>query len=414
MTVPTINCIINFSTGPVFASPMVLDQGKLGTNVLADTASFSVNVSNQVRSIQTTRGRNITADQFQSGTLTLVLADLNGDWNPQNTAGPYYGLLSPMRKVTVTASYSGVTYPIFAGYITGYDTVIPDNGTDILAYTTITAVDAFRLANLANVTTVTGATAADLSGTRVNQILNTISWPSSMRDIDAGLTTLQADPGTARTALGAMQICELSEYGALYIDASGNFVFQDRTVTAASVATTATSFSDDGLGGILYYDAKWVLSDILIYNQANITATGLAMQTASNAASITQYFAHTYTQSGLMMQDTTTALNYALAYVASRAQTSIRCDQLTLDLYTENYDLGIKAALGLDFFSPITIQTSQPGSTSITKTEQIFGISHSITPGSWRVNWVTMEPIIDAFILNSTSFGVLNTSVLSY
>ncbi len=46
-----------------------------------------------------------------------------------------------------------------------------------------------------------------------------------MRDVDAGLTTLQTDPGTARTSLAAMQTVTLSEYGALYVDATGSFVF---------------------------------------------------------------------------------------------------------------------------------------------------------------------------------------------
>lgn len=416
MTFPvSINVIVNFSTGPVFASPMILDQGLLGTNVLADAAAFSVDISSQVLSVNTQRGRNLTADQFQAGTLQLRIADQNGDWNPQNTSGPYYNLLSPMRKITVTATYLGVTYPIFAGYIESYNTSIPNNiDGNNLAITTINAVDAFRLANLATVTTVAGTSAGQTTGARMNAILNQISWPTSMRQIDTGLTTCQVDPGTSRSALGAMLTVATTEYGALYVNANGSFTFHDRHVTSSSVADPATSFSDDGLGGILYYDAKWALSDILIYNQANITATGLAMQSATNAASIEQYFAHTYTASGLLMEDTATALNYARSYVASRAQTSVRCDYLLLDLYTQNYDLGIKAALQLDFFDPVTIQTSQPGSTSITKTEQIFGVSHAITPGSWKTTFLTAEAIIDAFILDSTMSGVLDTSALSY
>lgn len=416
MTIPVINATINFSSGAAFAQAMILDQGQLDVNILADAVSVIVDVSDVVQSIQTMRGRNITADQFQTGTLTLRIADQNGDFNPQNVTGPYYTLLAPMRKVAITATYGtpSVTYPIFAGYITGYQTTIPNNieGSS-LAITTITAVDAFRLANLAQITSVTGAVAGETTGTRIGRILDQIAWPSSQRDIDAGLTTCQADPGTARTSLNAMQTAEITEYGALYIDASGNFTFQDRQVTATSVAGTPTVFADDG-SGIDYYDAKWNLSDILVYNQANITATGLAMQTATDTASIDKYFAHTYTQTGLLMQDTATALNYAQAYVASRAETSSRCDQLTLDLYTANYDLGIKAALGLDFFDPVSIQTTQPGNTSITKVEQIFGVAHSITPGSWRTNFTTMEPIIDSFILDSALYGLLDTNVLSY
>jgi hypothetical protein len=114
------------------------------------------------------------------------------------------------------------------------------------------------------------------------------------------------------------------------------------------------------------------------------------------------------------MQTDADALNYAKAYVTSRAETTIRCDALTLDLYTANYDLGIKAALGLDYFDPVTITTTQPGSSAITKTEQVFGVAHQITPNSWKTTFTTLEPLIDSFILNSTSFGILDTSVLSY
>ncbi len=117
--------------------------------------------------------------------------------------------------------------------ITSYNTTTPQNALDVV-YTTITAVDAFRLAQNAQIATVAGASAGDLSGTRINQILDQIGWPASMRDVDAGLTTLQADPGTARTSLAAMETVTISEYGALYVDASGSFVFQDRNVTTAS------------------------------------------------------------------------------------------------------------------------------------------------------------------------------------
>jgi hypothetical protein len=412
MTVPTINAVINFSTGAAFAQAMILDQGILGTNVLADTAALIVDVSNVVDSVSTKRGRSATADEFQTGTLTLRIVDQNGDFNPQNSNSPYFTYLAPMRKVSISATSAGVTYPMFSGFITSYTTTTPQNANDVV-YTTITAVDAFRLAQNAQISTVTGATAGDLSGTRINQILDTISWPPTMRDIDAGLTTMQADPGTARTALAAMTTVTTSEYGALYVDALGSFVFQDRTVTVASIAGTPTVFNDNGTD-IGYANAVWRLDDTLVFNQANITRTGGSVQSATNAASIEKYFAHTYNQQNLLMQTDAVALEYARAYVASRAETSIRCDAIELDLYTDNYANGILAALDLEFFDPVTITTNQPGASTLTKTLQVFGVAHSVTPNKWRTTFTTLEPVIDGFILNSTQYGVLDTSVLSY
>jgi hypothetical protein len=412
MTVPVIHAVINFSTGPSFAQAMILDSGILGTNILADAASVIVDVSNVVDSIETKRGRNPQADQFQTGTLTMRIVDQNGDFNPQNPASPYYNLLTPMRKVQITATYGPTTYAIFAGFITSYTTTTPKNANDVV-YTTITAVDAFRLAQNAQVSTVAGTPAGQLSGARINALLDAIDWPASMRDVDAGLTTMQADPGTARTSLAAMQTVETSEYGALYVDAAGSFVFQDRDVTAGSTGLAPVVFNDNGLD-ISYFNAVWRLDDTLVYNSASITRTGGTAQVAINQPSIDKYFVHSYNQQNLLMETDAVALDYAQAYVASRAETSIRCDAIQLDLYTDNYNLGIIAALDLDYFDPVTITTNQPGGSTLTKTLQVFGVAQSITPNSWKTTLTTLEPIIDGFILDSSIYGLLDSGVLSY
>ena len=414
MTVPVINAVINFGTGPSFAQAMILGTGILDTNILADSAALVVDVSNQINRIETNRGRTALSDSFQTGSLTLRIIDQNGDFNPQNTSSPYFTFLTPMKKVQISATYNSVTYPIFSGFITSYVTTYPDSsGFDELAITTIQAVDAFRLAQLAQISTVTGATAGDLSGTRINEILDEIDWPATMRDVDAGLTTLQADPGTNRTALQALEVVSQSEYGALYVDANGEFVFQDRGVTASSIGGTPTVFADDGTG-IDYFDATWILNDVLIFNKATITRIGGSPQVALDQDSIDKYFLHSYFLDGLLMETDAVALDYALAYVASRQETSIRCDAIVLDLYTDNYNSGIIAALDLDFFDPIEVITTQPGGSTIDKTLQIFGVRMAITPNSWKTTFTTLEPVIDAFILNNSIYGTLGYNVLSY
>jgi hypothetical protein len=413
MTIPVINAIINFTTGPSNAEVLILDTGILGTNVLSGTDYVVVDVSNRVNRIETNRGRTALSDQFQTGALTLRIVDQNGDFNPQNVTGPYYELLTPMKKVQITATYGSVTYPIFSGFITSYVTTYPDDSGEDLAMTTIQAVDAFRLAQLAQISTVTGATAGNLAGTRINQILDEIDWPTTMRDIDAGLTTMQADPGNNRTALQALTTVALSEYGSLYVDATGSFVFQDRAVTARSIGGTPTVFADNGTG-ITYFDASWILNDVLIFNKATITRAGGSAQVALNQASIDKYFLHSYFLDNLLMQTDAVALDYAQAYTASRAETSIRVDAIVLDLYTNNYNTGIIAALDLDFFDPIKVITTQPGGSTLEKTLQIFGVKMNISPNSWRVQLNTLEPILDAFILNDTIYGTLDYNVLSY
>jgi hypothetical protein len=397
---------------------MIIGSGVLGVNVLADSAAVTADVSNQVQAVSIQRGRNANADQFQAGTASIRIADINGDFNPENLSSPYAGLLLPLRKVTITATdnNTGLVYPLFAGYITGYNFTQAQVVGEV-SYTTLSATDGFRLLNMGTVSTVTGATAGQLSGARVTKILDAVAWPNSMRDIDTGQTTLQVDPGTTRTALNALITVETSEYGAVYMDPSGNVVFQDRALTSSSIAGTPTVFADDGTG-LEYANVRWVLDDSLVYNKASITATGLATQTALNQDSIDKYFLHSYNKGDLLMQTTAEALNYAQAYVASRQETTVRCDSVTLlDLNTPGYDAGIVAALELDYFDPITVKSTQPnsvGTSTLNKTLQIFGVSYNITPTRWSTTFVTLEPIIESFIIGNANYGQLGINVLSY
>jgi hypothetical protein len=418
MAAPTLKVLVNFSSGASFGNALILGTGQLDVNILADSATLIADVTSTVQAVNINRGRNANADQFQAGTCSVRIADTDGNFNPANTASIYYPNVIPNRKVIISATdtTSGLSYYLFSGYIVSYD-YVQANLVGEVSYCTLNCTDGFRVLNMANVSTVAGAPAGQLSGARCNALLDAVGWPSSMRDIDPGLQSLLADPGTTRQALAALQTVETSEYGAVYMDPAGNFVFQDRQLTSSSVAGTPVVFADDNTG-IDYSSAKWILNDALIYNDASITPTGLATQTASDAASIATYFTHSYKQTDLLMDSTTAAKDYALAFVASRKDTTIRVDSVTLkDLNSDGYTAGVAAALSLDFFDPITVKSTQPaavGTSTLNKTQQVFGVSHAITVSTWRTTFFTQEPILDSFILDSALYGILDTSVLSY
>jgi hypothetical protein len=158
----------------------------------------------------------------------------------------------------------------------------------------------------------------------------------------------------------------------------------------------------------------WIFNDALVYNKADITRTGGTTQNATNTDSIDKYFLHSYNQQNLLMETDAVALQYAQAYVASRAETTVRCDAITLDLYTENYTAGTIAALSLDYFDPVSITTTQPatvGTSTLSKTLQVFGVAMEIKVNSWKVTFTTLEPIIDGFILD---YSALGTGTFSY
>jgi hypothetical protein len=404
---PTLVVTFDFSSGAIFGYPFIIGEGVLGFNTLADQAADTVDISDQVNKVSIRRGYNLLQEEFQAGTATVRIIDLTGDWNPTSETSIYAGKLVPLRKVRISADGEF----LFSGYTTAYN--YQWDKEQNVGLVDLQLVDAFRLFNMSNITTVTGATAGETTGNRVTDILDTIGFPTSMREIEAGSTTVQSDPGTSRTSLQAIKNMEFSEQGAFYLMPSGNAKFLSRATIQSKSGVNPTFFSNDGTG-ISYRNIVTALDDKLIINSTSITRAGGTAQTASNTASQIKYFPHSYTATDLLVQTDAQALDIARAYTATRAETTLRVDALTLDLNTADYAAGTTAALTLDFFDTIRVKNVGQDGTVIDKTLQCMGVSHEITPGTWNTTFVTSEPVIDSFIIGSSLYGIIGTSVMTY
>jgi hypothetical protein len=413
MTLPVLNVSLNFSSGATFGNPFTIGDpvnGILGVNELSDstTPSLVIDLTNVTKSIKTNRGRNIGRDIYEAGTCTVRIYDQTGRFNPQNTSSDIYGYLTPLRKLRVSAQYNGYDYYLFSGYTTDY--VYTYDQAENVSYVDINASDAFRLLNLAAITTVTGASAGQDTGTRIGKILDTVQFPNSLRTIDTGNSLTQADPSTSRTALAAIQNCEFSEQGAFFFSPEGNAIFKNRSNTISSAGGTPIAFNQTG--GIPYKNLKFAFDDKLIVNQANITKIGGTKQTKTDTASIATYFPHSVTYSDLVVDTDAEALNIASIYVATRSSTTIRIDQMTIDIYDTL--VPSDTILGLDYFQNVLISNIQPDNTTITKNLQIQGISWEITPNSFLGVFTTLETLTDGFIIGNATYGVLGDDILSY
>jgi hypothetical protein len=99
----------------------------------------------------------------------------------------------------------------------------------------------------------------------------------------------------------------------------------------------------------------------------------------------------------------------------SRKDSLVRIDSMTLNLVEENEQARNIAGLNLEIFDLVNITKTMPGSTSITRELFVQGLQHDITKTTFTTKVLTSEPIIQAFILDSTTQGVLDTAgVLSY
>ncbi len=127
MSVPTLTVKIAFASDPLDTTPTWTD------------------VSSYVRTtdgvgVATRRGRNSELEEFSAGTATLVLSNRDRRFDPLYSSGPYYGNLVPGKQIQIYATWSGVDYDIFTGWVTGWPQDYPNLGKD--ATVTIQCVDA--------------------------------------------------------------------------------------------------------------------------------------------------------------------------------------------------------------------------------------------------------------------------------
>ena len=417
---PVLGVSIDFANGPAFGNPLILDDPTtpLGIGILADAPADVVDVSDIALRVSIRRGRNRILNSFEAGTATVVLEDENGDWNPQNTSGPYYGKLLPLRKIRIWADYddgSGLDrYYLYSGYITSYDNTFRV-GIDEVSSVTLQCVDAFRLFQNVNITTVAGTSAGQDSGARINNLLNLASYPTSQRLIDTGDSTVQADPGTARTLLQACQTIEQTELGGFYIDAEGNAVFLSRTDVSLKADQTPLLFNDNGTD-ISYQSIDFAYDDTQIFNDITVARLGGTPQTVTDTTSIETYFIHSGQRTDLLMQTDAEALDQAQMLLNARANALLRIDSIGLNLMDESETNRIVAGLDSELFTLIDVTKTGQQSSTFTLELFIQGIQHDITPTTWNTRFLTAEPIIQAFILDSQTQGILGGTqgVLSY
>jgi hypothetical protein len=414
MTLPaTISVSFDFSQGATFGLGFVIGDsvnGIIGTSQFGDSpvATPTIDLSSQTRKITIKRGRNIMRDTYEAGTCTVRVIDQDGSFNPQNPASPYFGYLTPLRKIRVAATTSTAQSFLFSGYVTDYKYTYPQG--QELGYVDIACSDAFRLFAMANVTTVASATAGQTTGTRIDKILDQVDFPSSMRIVDAGSTTVQADPATTRTSLQAIQVAEFTEQGAFYVRADGEVEFKDRSDVVGSLAPAPIEFNQTT--GIPYSDLRFAFDDKLIINSTTMKRVGGSTISANNTDSIAKYFPHGMNVENLIAQTDAQVQDIADIYVATRAETTIRIDAMTVDLLDP--DVPTDTIIGLDYFDNVRITNVQPDSSVIVKTLQVQGLAWDITPNSMKCTVTTLEPIVEGFIIGSATSGIIGTSILGY
>lgn len=410
MAQPTVRVRLGFTPNTFTLDDLVrgvLDTGQLGG------ATPLTDVTADVQNIAISRGRSKDLDSFFTGSCAIKLLNNARKYENTNTSSPYYPGIEPFIVMHVDATTDGgSTYEdLFVGFVADIQLTYPDSNN---SFATFTGFDSFMKIN--NTELINESFSSADSGTLINNILNTdsVKFSTANRDIETGVSTMQALSGVTDNTLSLLQTIERSENGLLFMSKSGKLTFRNRHTTFAS--SVGKTFSDDG-SDIPYVKVDYINDDNEIYNVINLTREGGTTQTEEDVGSQLKYLIRTLTRSGLLNDSDAEVKDAAQFLLGKFKDALLRFDNLevnVVDLSTANQNLILESEVG----DIVNIELTPPGSGSpsqIVSLEFLDAINYSITPDTFKVSYKLSSANQQAFLrLDNALFGILDTDKLGY
>lgn len=375
------------------------------TSVLGG-GNFFYDVSAYVQQINVSRGKSRALDRYQAGNVSVTFNNRNRYFDPTFVSSPFYGQIVPRRDIRIWAN----DVIVFYGTVDDWNLDYSPNG-DSTA--TCAAYDGFAF--LAQQTLTAATNPVELSGARVNRVLDDVgvAWPSAQRSVDSGYETLQGDDvSPADNALAYLQLVESSEPGELFIGKDGSLVFQDRNRVFPSA--TVPVLTDDS-SGIKYSNVRVVYGSELLFTQAELTRKNdVTIVQANDLTAQAEYGVRTLSLSDLL-QNTDEALGQlATYYVSLYAQPEYRFDQVEIIL-SQLGSTDQAKILGLELGSVVKVVFTPNGvAPAIEKYARVISIGHTASLVEHRVVLGLGTLNATLFQLDDVAFGILDSGTLAF
>jgi hypothetical protein len=408
MSIPATTVEVGFDLSALGGPFFILDdpvQGVLDNTEYTLGGTLFYDISEYVRSVSIARGKSRQLDRFTAGGANIELNNNDRAFDPVNTASPFFGQIIPKRTIKIETGGSAVFYGVVDDWNLSYD---------ISGLSTAGAecVDGFTL--LAQRALTASTETSQKTGARINAILDRseVNWPSSLRDIDTGATTVQADiieDGT--NALEYLQLVTSTEPGSIFMGADGFIVFKDRSV--APVSTGLVVFADDG-SGVEFSEVQVVYGSELLYNYVQVERNNGGTAIAFDTDSINSYGQQALIQSGLLMNSDSDALELANYLLGQYSEPEYRFETLTVQLEAIS-PTDQANVLGLEIGDTAQIKfTPNNVGSQIDKYATIIKIDHEILPMSHRITFGFQTLDYASLVLDDLEFGILDTNRLGF
>ena len=396
MANPTYSCRIAFVSNPFDNSPTWVD------------------VSNELMNFHIRRGRQWELDRMEAGTATIRLKNLAGDYWPNNTTGAHYPNVLPWKRINIQASYptATTTYDIYTGYIESWQPtfILKPIKAPVID---LVCSDGIKNLSLFLVNNSTGYS-AELSGTRVDNVLTSLGWPSTMRTINTGQSTMQATGALSNiNAMTHLFTVEDSELGIIFESPSGSMIFQDRHARLkAPYITSQVTFGDTLSTDKGYSSLNLSFEDLRIYNDIRVTRLDGVEQVATSTTSKDSYGTRSLQRPSLLMNSDADALAQAQYLLGRYKAPAMRCKQIEIKpnyAPTTLYPI----VLSYDLSTRITVKLNQA---SLNKDYHIDGIYHDWDiqdPIGLITTWMLSDALWQTtWVLDDATYSVLDTTTI--
>jgi hypothetical protein len=363
-------------------------------------------ITDYVTNITLNRGKADDIANVSSGDFVVELNNRSRAFDPEYAASPFAGNILPKRLVRY--SVNGVRQ--YQGVLDDWNLVYTPDGDAIAGFS---ASDGFVYLN--NQTLGAGTATAQLSGARINAILDDpfVAWPASERSIDTGTSTLGANVvEDGQNVLSYLQQVERSELGIFFIGKDGKAVFKSRSFQPSS--TGVPKFADDG-SGIGYQNLQIMYGSEDLVNEVASTSVITATEVLSiDTASQEEYGIFNNTFTDLLLSTNDQVIDFNATLLKKYSDPVYRFSELevrlnSLSLADQNKVLGLELGdIVQVLFTPSNIPPA------INKFAQVIRANHSVDIAGEHIVTLGLNTLNFTYlILDDTIFGKLDEGSLS-
>lgn len=345
---------------------------------------------------------------YEAGRLSFSLDDRSGDFDPLNLSGPYVAggvsQLLPGLPVQVQADYAGSTFTLFTGYVDNWSKTYPGQGnTDSVV--NVTATDPGGILARAARGEQEPAGDGEYVHERLNRVLDYVSWPADLRNIDeSGAWTCA--PTTLNTeAWTELQNTATSVNGYLFMSVEGDVVYRDRSSYPRSADVTV------GEGQMLpVVDLELANDWDQVFNVFRLSRPDGVQQTTIDEDSAARFGLRAYSRTDLVVDDDTQVGDIGGYLLFQYKDQQLRLDAVTLEPDDTYTDAQWTRLLEFEVLQRISATVDTTDGRTVTTDGLVRGVSLEVRPyrWMWKVSTTAAPGTLGNFTLDDAAFGVLS------